>query len=183
MSKNNQPAPSWTELTPDKVDELKNIEPYRIVLARFDKVETVKSTTWHPNCTFSLDRVASDPNRRFYYFILPELKKSKTKIKSEKLKLTFNQTAPAGGDCTAPYGVSLNMSCNLKELVESILKEHDRGCITVRLFNSLIPVQRVEYRQGKVVGDMFPEYLLNSEVGSVVASGGWGMMDYIVRVK
>lgn len=57
MSKDNQPVPSWTELTPDKVDELKNIEPYRIVLARFDKVETVKSTTWHPNCTFSLDGV------------------------------------------------------------------------------------------------------------------------------
>jgi hypothetical protein len=173
----------WTELTPDRVKELNLIEPHRIVIARLKDDGSVISTTRAGHNYYSLEEVVAETDLRFYYFILPELKKSKTKIKSEKLKLTFNQTAPAGGDCTAPYGVSLNMSCNLKELVESILKEHDRGCITVRLFNSLIPLQRVEYRQGKVVGDMFPEYLLNSEVRSVVASGGWGMMDYIVRVK
>lgn len=46
----------------------------------------------------------------------------KAKNKSKKLKLTFIQTAPTGGDCTAPYDVSLNMFCNLKELMDYIVR-------------------------------------------------------------
>lgn len=64
----------WTELTPDSLEELGQIEPYRVVVARFFDDGSVKSRTRTEPCYTSLEAAATNTKLRFFYYVLPELK-------------------------------------------------------------------------------------------------------------
>ena len=63
----------WTELTPDRLEELGQIEPYRIILARFFDDGSVKSKTRTEPCYTPLEVAAANTKLRFFYYILPKL--------------------------------------------------------------------------------------------------------------
>lgn len=65
----------WTELTPDRLEELSQIEPYRIILARFFDDGSVKSKTRTEPCYTPLEVAAANTKLRFFYYILPKLTK------------------------------------------------------------------------------------------------------------
>ena len=85
--------------------------------------------------------------------------------------LRFKQTHPAGGDCTAPYDVTLDHDYTFDELVNEILLRNEWGYINFGGY-------RFEYRYNKC--DNIPENLLTIPVKKVTASGGWSRMDYYI---
>jgi len=98
------------------------------------------------------------------------------------IKLT--QNTPTGGDCTAGYAVTLDKEYTVCELVNEILTRKEWGYIRICnegqvRFECGSP--NCEYRQDKLLTEMSSE-VLNMKVKSVMASGGWSRMDYIIKL-
>lgn len=90
------------------------------------------------------------------------------------LQLKYKQLRPTGGDETAPYEVTTNRGCTLKELIEKIKSgtffgnmwiQEDYGCCFISNYEK------------KTIED-FPPALMDKVVKRITASGGWGRMDY-----
>lgn len=100
------------------------------------------------------------------------------------LRLTFNQTAPAGGDATAPYSVSLNRECTLGEFIDCVLKREEWGYIGIKSRKDIFfGSPKCEYKYDKIVSTEFTDAYLARKVKTVFASGGWTRMDYILTLK
>lgn len=87
------------------------------------------------------------------------------------MNLIFIQTAPTGGDCTAPYDVKLDQKCTFGELVKKILTMNEWGYIVYQY-------HCFEYSRDKC--ESIPEELIDRPVNKVKSSGGWGRMDYYI---
>ena len=89
------------------------------------------------------------------------------------MELKFYQTAPTGGDETAPYDVIVSQPCTLSELVKNILTRREWGYITYGN-------QEIEYRYDEC--EPIPPEIANAPVPrKIFASGGWSRMDYIIQ--
>lgn len=93
------------------------------------------------------------------------------------IKLIFRQTAPTGGDETAPYDVFLTQECTVEEFVASVLDRKEWGNIVIKGFG------RIEYRWDKIVSTTLANGDMAYSIKSVHAAGGWSRMDYYLEIK
>lgn len=98
--------------------------------------------------------------------------------------LKFTQTSPTGGDCTASYDVTLDMSYTVREFIDMILCEYsgEWGYIGIKAAGAVFGSPRCEYKQGNLISEM-DESVLDKEIESVTSSGGWSRMDYYLTLK
>lgn len=93
---------------------------------------------------------------------------------------TLTQCSPTFGDCTARYRVDLDKEYTLQEFIDAILtnKKDEWGEIKIEKRNC------VWYRHGNIIGKSnIPEEVFGYKVKSVIASGGWTVMDYTVALE
>lgn len=92
--------------------------------------------------------------------------------------MRFIQTAHTGGDETAPFDVVEYHAKTVMEFVEELVPiakgwgeiEVRYGCFT----------RRYEYRQGNLKSISIDPDVANLTIDKVKASGGWGLMDYLI---
>ena len=94
------------------------------------------------------------------------------------------QTAPTGGDETAPYDVVDYKAKTVKEFIDEMLKDEPRemGDITVNHPGLFVRGSSCAYQHGKLLSKLNPD-LLDLEIKEVKCAGGWGMFDYIIWTK
>lgn len=102
-------------------------------------------------------------------------------------KLTFYQTGECGGDCTRSYKITFNNGENntVKDLVDEILKsrDFDFGNIEIAVGDRTYS-DVVKYEKGKIKNSTQEyNYFSNSHIIGIHAHGGWGSLDYTVRVE
>lgn len=88
---------------------------------------------------------------------------------------------PVCGDQTCDIYLQLLHTCTVQELCDYILvKNTEWG--RFELFNNEDCF--VEYSKGKYIGSptKFPPHIANASVKEVYAHGGWGNMDYIIKI-
>ena len=97
--------------------------------------------------------------------------------------MRFIQTHGMGSDCTAPYDVVDYQAKTVVEFINEMTQQIKRefGHIDVWAGNRPLP-KRVEYKQGELLQEI-PDEWQYKEVVKVIASGGWGRMDYRIYVK
>lgn len=90
------------------------------------------------------------------------------------------------GDATAWYDVTNWKSRTVGEFIQEVLSEYpkDWGRIDIGHWNSTGENFKgeCEYVRGKIREEM-PKDALDIEIKSIVANGGWGMMDYVINWK
>lgn len=100
---------------------------------------------------------------------------------------TLTQCTPTFGDCTARYRVDLDKEYTLQEFVDAILtnKKDWWGMIKIEKRNCLwTRYPSISYRYGNITGETnIPEKVFGYKVKSVIANGGWTLMDYIVTLE
>lgn len=87
-------------------------------------------------------------------------------------------------DCTTSYDVILDRPYTVAEFVDEVLKRKRRGRIGIYT-GSWCPSftsPYCKYCDDKLLSS-FPDEYLNREVFSARADGGWGTMDYILKLK
>ena len=94
------------------------------------------------------------------------------------IEMIFEQTAPTGGDCTAPYDVYVNPNCTVEQFINAVLARRERGYIDVKGFGF------IEYSGNRITNNQMDPNALHREVaGPIKAGGGWSQMSYSLRVK
>lgn len=90
------------------------------------------------------------------------------------LKLSFKQLHPTGGDEIAPYEVTTNRGCTLKELIEKIKSGTSFGNILI------YDASGNYYLRGyqNIPIENFPKGLFDKWVRKIDSAGGWGRMDF-----
>ncbi len=101
-------------------------------------------------------------------------------------KLTFCETSECAGDCTWGYSITFNNGENntVKEFVKEVLKSRsfDFGDIHITVGDRRY-YEIVEYQRGKIIKQKEEfGFFENSHIVGICGSGGWGRMDYTVRV-
>lgn len=93
--------------------------------------------------------------------------------------MRFTQTAPTGGDCTAPYDVTGYQSKTAAEFVNEVLESQpdEWGYIEIKGSGG-----RIEYSHGKLL-DEIPANWKNIRIDQVKSAGGWSRMDYLIYAK
>ena len=94
------------------------------------------------------------------------------------LELSFKKLHPTGGDETAPYEVTTNRGCTLKELIEKIKSGTSFG--NMWIYEDYGCYFRSNYEKHPI--ENFPLALLDKGVKRIIASGGWGRMDYKIWI-
>ncbi len=97
--------------------------------------------------------------------------------------MKFTQLAFESGDCTAPYFVTDYKAKTVGEFIQEVLKERSNewGYISVgRHFYQSNIIGVCEYRYGKLLTEM-PQDVLDIEIKTIDASGGWSRMDYTIN--
>lgn len=101
--------------------------------------------------------------------------------------MKFTQTAPTGGDETAPYDVSDYQAKTIVEFIHEVLAQrpNEWGYIEVKdepAGEGFHWRTRIEYRYGELLNDI-PDAWQYREIGNVKAVGGWSKMDYLITPK
>lgn len=98
--------------------------------------------------------------------------------------MKFIQTAPTGGDETAPFVVLDYQAKTVAEFVNEVLKNNgDFGRITVKQEKcDYWGDTYVNYAIGELVSGI-PASWHELEIKRICASGGWGNMDYYIYTK
>lgn len=94
------------------------------------------------------------------------------------LKLSFKKLHPTGGDETAPYEVTTNRGCTLRELIEKIKSGTSFG--NMWIYEDYGCYFMSNYEKHPI--EDFPLALSGKVVKLIRASGGWGRMDYIIWI-
>jgi hypothetical protein len=85
---------------------------------------------------------------------------------------------PIGGDETAGYRVQLDKEYTVKEFVDAVLTiKNEHGGIYIDKGNSC------GYSRGVLSNSSFTPEDLNKKVIEATSVGGWGRMDYHLKVK
>ena len=89
--------------------------------------------------------------------------------------MNFVQTHSMGSDETAPYDV-FDFQTNIKDFRDEVLTRNEWGRISMDIGG------QVEYRYDKLLDESPPKWL-EQEIVEVKAAGGWGSMDYYLRIN
>lgn len=90
-----------------------------------------------------------------------------------------------GGDCTAPYYVTIQKPTTVGEFIEEWMKdEREWGYFGIcnksePFFGS--PV--CEYWHGKIKGEPLPKEILKSNIDEVMGCGGWSRSDFQFKLE
>lgn len=90
------------------------------------------------------------------------------------LQLKYKQLRPTGGDETAPYDVTTNRGCTLKELIEKIKSGTSFGDMWI--YEDYGGYFLKNYQEHPI--EDFPTDLFNKSIKRIASAGGWGRMDY-----
>lgn len=97
----------------------------------------------------------------------------------------LEQSGPGRGDATAPYKVILNKEYTVKEFIDAVLSNNrERGHIGIKSKEEPFfgcPV--CEYSNGKLTTSPMPIDIMDRKIKSATASGGWGLMDYLLILE
>lgn len=98
--------------------------------------------------------------------------------------MNLTQLKPAGGDCTAPFSVTGYKANTVGELILEIFKKNPRewGYIGIKDGKSTFGNPKCEYNCGKLLNNL-PNDIIQKEIKSVSASGGWSRMDYLITIE
>ena len=93
----------------------------------------------------------------------------------------FRQIRPSGGDGTAPYEIILDRTYTVETFISTVLSQRNKewGRICVRV--SSTSIDYCDYRDGRLLSEINSD-LLNKEIISVIAAGGWTCMDYSIQI-
>ena len=94
------------------------------------------------------------------------------------LQLNYTQLHRTGGDETAPYKVTTNRVCSLRELIDKIKSGTEHGHITINDGNNRHYLS--DYHKNSIDG--LPQNALDKVVRKIDSAGGWGRMDYRIWV-
>lgn len=100
---------------------------------------------------------------------------------------TLTQCTPTFGDCTARYRVDLDKEYTLQGFVDAILTNKKDEWGKISIVKSNVPwyfYPYIGYQRGSITGESnIPEKVFTYKVKSVIANGGWSVMDYIVTLE
>lgn len=101
----------------------------------------------------------------------------------------LRQSGPDRSDATAPYEVLFPKEYTVDQFLRDVLENRsdERGYIRIRRRTtdegvSWFHLPCMEYRYGNVVSGDFSEAMKAEKICSAAASGGWGAMDYILKI-
>lgn len=90
--------------------------------------------------------------------------------------IKLQQDTQTGSDCTAGYKLILDKECTLIEFINEILESRGFGHININ--NNQYSYK---YSNHKLVPEL-NENIANKKVIPIYASGGYGLMDYIIKI-
>lgn len=99
---------------------------------------------------------------------------------------SLTRTTPVGGDCTAGYRVNLDKEYTLQEFIDAVLtNKNEWGWIKIAKRDcAMYNYPSFGYRYGEIQTEAnIPESVYAYKVKSVISSGGWTRMDYIVTLE
>ena len=99
--------------------------------------------------------------------------------------MKFTQTSEEFGDCSAFYDVTLDNPHTVGDFINSVLVERKGEWGKFRIYNpnvSWLDYEQYEYRYG-ILKDVISNELLEKEIISIEAHGGWTQMDYLLKLK
>ena len=100
-----------------------------------------------------------------------------------KPRFKLKQCGPVRGDETAPYEVTFSEPLTVKDFVSDVLSNKEEwGYIGISKERTIFGDPNCEYRWGKLLSCLPPEYL-SKKIVSAEASGGWSRMDYLLTVE
>lgn len=97
--------------------------------------------------------------------------------------IAFKQTHPTGSDCTAPYDVTTDVPYTVERFANETVGKGDQwGKFRIYDIKTKQGVECEFKYRGEWITPIPPEYLNRQIAGTVKASGGWGNMDYYLKV-
>lgn len=94
------------------------------------------------------------------------------------LLLNYTQLHATGSDETAPYEVTTNRECTLRELIEKIKSGTSFG--NMWIYEDYGCYFMSNYEKHSI--EDFPLALFDKGVKRIIACGGWGRMDYKIWI-
>ena len=92
--------------------------------------------------------------------------------------LFFEQTAPTGSDCTAPYKVFTDRECTVEQFIDTVLTRGEWGKIYIKGTGWL------EYERDKIITiNIGFNLVLPRLIKCIRAAGGWSNMDYTIELR
>lgn len=104
--------------------------------------------------------------------------KQEENVVVKKSTMKFHQTAPTGGDCTAPYDVTDYQSKTAAEFVNEVLETQPDEWGYIELSSG----KSIEYKHGVLLNEV-PDRWKDIKIDHVKAAGGWSRMDYLIYAK
>lgn len=98
--------------------------------------------------------------------------------------MRFIQTHSMGSDCTAPYDIVDYQAKTAVEFINEMLQQCKSGWGDIEVWanNKPLDYKHINYKRGELLEEI-PDAWQYKEVTKVIASGGWGNMDYRIYVK
>lgn len=99
--------------------------------------------------------------------------------------MKFIQTSEEFGDCSAYYDVKLNKPHTVGEFINLVLVERKGEWGKFEMYNpdvSWLDYEQYEYRYG-VLKKPISKELLEKNIISIEAHGGWTRMDYLLKLE
>ena len=91
---------------------------------------------------------------------------------------------PQGSDCTGPIYVHFDDGLTVREFIDYQLKNNEWGYIGIKsTVDQFFGSPKFEYKKNQILGEMFSDDILDSEVKEIKGSGGWSRSDFIIELK
>lgn len=102
---------------------------------------------------------------------------------SELIEIRYGEPL---SDDTYPYYVTIPAGMTVRQFINEWLKshEHDWGCFRIKDGESYLLVKfKCDYSHGEIIGEPFPDDVLDKTIVSVWGNGGWSCSDFVFTVK
>ena len=97
--------------------------------------------------------------------------------------MKFKRISNEFNDCTSAYQVVLDKKYKVHDFIQEVLKQNEWGYIGIYdKSKSIFGSPNCSYRNDKLLCNL-PEKYMDEIIEDVTASGGWGRMDYIIKVR
>lgn len=93
------------------------------------------------------------------------------------IKIRYDKHLGTGGDCVSAYTAHFESNPLLMEFVDWIKEQKgDFGTIDMKA-----PYHSIEYKHGEIINNTFPLNDFTRTIELIRISGGYSMMDYLIR--
>ena len=97
------------------------------------------------------------------------------------IKIRYGQSH---SDATYDYFVTINHPMTLEEFIDEWIQDkREWGYFFVLNGKSFLEAEKCEYRYGEIIGEPFPNDILEKEIKSVRGNGGWSRSDFFFDLQ